>query len=132
MRNDIKPPGLGTRCRDEKDALRPLPTEPFVLAAWATAKTGPDIHAQVDRVLYSAPWRHIGKTADVRINASMVQFFSGGQLVKTHPCNARGKQTDFGDYPSVMWNLRPRQAASDFRPGRELASNRRGLTARKT
>jgi hypothetical protein len=83
----------------EKDALRPLPAEPFVLATWATAKIGPDIHAQVDRVLYSVPWRHIGKTADVRLTATMVQFFIGGQLVKTHPRKIRGKQTDFADYP---------------------------------
>ena len=83
----------------EKDALRPLPAEPFVLATWATAKIGPDIHAQVDRVLYSVPWQHIGKTADVRITGTMVQFFIGGQLVKTHPRKVRGKQTDFGDYP---------------------------------
>jgi transposase len=83
----------------EKDALRPLPAEPFVLATWATAKIGPDIHAQVDRVLYSVPWRHIGTTADVRLTATMVQFFIGGQLVKTHARKARGKQTDFADYP---------------------------------
>jgi hypothetical protein len=83
----------------EKDALRPLPAEPFVLATWARAKIGPDIHAQVDRVLYSVPWRHIGKTADVRITATMVQFFIGGQLVKTHPRKMRGKQADFADYP---------------------------------
>ena len=83
----------------EKDALRPLPGEPFVLATWARAKIGPDIHAQVDRVLYSVPWRHIGKTADVRMTATMVQFFIGGELVKTHPRKVRGKQTDFGDYP---------------------------------
>jgi transposase len=83
----------------EKDALRPLPAEPFVLATWAKAKIGPDIHAQVDRVLYSVPWKHIGKTADVRITATMVQVFIGGDLVKTHPRKARGKQTDFGDYP---------------------------------
>ena len=83
----------------EKDALRPLPAGPFVLATWATAKIGPDIHAQVDRVLYSVPWRHIGKTADVRVTGTMVQFFIGGQLVKTHPRKVRGKQTDFGDYP---------------------------------
>ena len=83
----------------EKDALRPLPAEPFVLATWATAKIGPDIHAQVDRVLYSVPWQHIGKTADVRLTATMVQFFIGGRLVKTHPRKVRGKQTDFADYP---------------------------------
>jgi hypothetical protein len=83
----------------EKGALKPLPAEPFVLATWARAKIGPDIHAQVDRVLYSVPWRHIGKTADVRVTAAMVQFFIGGELVKTHPRKIRGKQTDFGDYP---------------------------------
>jgi transposase len=83
----------------EKDALRPLPAGSFVLATWARAKIGPDIHAQVDRVLYSLPWPHIGKTADVRITATTVQFFIGGQLVKTHPRKERGKQTDYGDYP---------------------------------
>jgi hypothetical protein len=83
----------------EKEALRPLPAEPFVLATWATAKIGPDIHAQVEKVLYSIPWQHIGKTADVRITGTMVQFFIGGDLVKTHPRKIRGKQTDFGDYP---------------------------------
>jgi transposase len=83
----------------EKDALRPLPAEPFVLATWAKAKIGPDIHAQVEKVLYSVPWRHIGKTADVRVTATMVQFFIGGQLIKTHPRKIRGKQTDFADYP---------------------------------
>ena len=50
-------------------------------------------------MLYSVPWQHIGKTADVRLTATMVQFFIGGQLVKTHPRKVRGKQTDFGDYP---------------------------------
>jgi hypothetical protein len=49
--------------------------------------------------LYSVPWRHIGKTADVRVTDTMVQFFLGGELVKTHPRKAWGKQTDFSDYP---------------------------------
>jgi transposase len=83
----------------EKDALKPLPADPFVLATWARAKISPDIHARVGKVLYSLPWRHIGKTADVRVTDTMVQFFIGGELVKTHPRKAWGKQTDFGDYP---------------------------------
>ena len=95
----------------EKDALRPLPAGPFVLATWATAKIGPDIHAQVEKVLYSVPWRHIGKTADVRITATMVQFFISGQLVKSHPRKMRGKQTDFGDYPpeKIAFHMRTPQ-----------------------
>ena len=95
----------------EKDALRPLPAGLFVLATWATAKIGPDIHAQVEKVLYSVPWRHIGKTADVRITAAMVQFFIGGDLVKSHPRKIRGKQTDFGDYPpeKIAFHMRTPQ-----------------------
>jgi transposase len=91
----------------EKDRLLPLPAEPFVLATWATAKVGPDIHARVGKVLYSVPWRHIGKTADVRLTDTTVQFFIGGQLVKTHPRKGWGKQTDFADYLSVTWNQGP-------------------------
>jgi len=83
----------------ERDALQPLPADPFILATWAKAKIGPDIHARVGKVLYSVPWRHIGKTADVRVTDTMMQFFIGGDLVKTHPRKAWGKQTDFGDYP---------------------------------
>ncbi len=70
-------------------------------------------------MLYSVPWRHIGKTADVRLTATMVQFFIGGQLVKTHPRKVRGKQTDFGDYPpeKIAFHMRTpawcrRQAAA--------------------
>jgi transposase len=83
----------------EKQALQPLPLEPFVPATWARAKIGPDIHARVARVLYSVPWRHIGATADVRITDTTVQFFIAGQLVKTHPRKSAGKQTDYSDYP---------------------------------
>jgi hypothetical protein len=83
----------------EKDRLAPLPAGSFVLAEWRTAKVGPDIHASVAKVLYSIPWRHIGKTLDVRLTFSMVQFFDRGELVKTHPRKQRGKQTDLADYP---------------------------------
>lgn len=83
----------------ETQALGPLPQSPFTLATWARCKVGPDIHARVDGVLYSIPWRHIGKTLDARSTFSMVQFFAGGELVKTHPRKQRGKQTDLSDYP---------------------------------
>ena len=83
----------------EKGTLAALPAGEFVLAEWRTAKVGPDIHASVAKVLYSIPWRHIGKTLDVRLTFTMVQFFDRGELVKTHPRKQRGKQTDLADYP---------------------------------
>ena len=109
----------------EKHALSRCRADPFVLVTWARAKIGPDIHARVGKVLYSVPWRHIGKTADVRVTGTMVQFFIGGELVKTHPRKAWGKQTDFGDYPpeKIAFHMRTpawcRTQAGDIGPACE-------------
>ncbi|WP_186403763.1 IS21 family transposase [[Actinomadura] parvosata] len=83
----------------EAGQLQALPQAPFVLSRWSRAKVGPDIHARVDKVLYSIPWRYLGRQLDVRSTATMVQFFCGGELIKTHPRKLSGKQTDLGDYP---------------------------------
>lgn len=92
----------------EAEALRPLPQAPFVLAEWSRGKVGPDIHVKVGQCLYSVPWKHIGKTVDARATATMVQFFSGGELIKTHVRKPRGKQTDLADYPpeKVAFHMR--------------------------
>jgi hypothetical protein len=71
------------------------------------------------------PWRHIGKTADVRVTGAMVQFFIGGELVKTHPRKTWGKQTDFADYPpeKIAFHMRTpawcRTQARDIGPACE-------------
>jgi transposase len=83
----------------EKNALTPLPASPFVLVEWSRCKVGPDIHVKVGHSLYSVPWKHIGKTLDARSTATMVQLFTGGDLIKTHVRKPQGKQTDLGDYP---------------------------------
>ena len=83
----------------EASTLASLPSAPFVLASWASAKVGPDIHAKVGATLYSLPWRLLGERVDARSTTAMVQFFRNGELIKTHPRKARGKQTDLGDYP---------------------------------
>jgi transposase len=83
----------------EADMLAALPTSPFVLATWSTAKVGPDIHAKVGHTLYSIPWRFLGATVDAREAGSVVQFFHDGTLIKTHPWLERGKRTDTTDYP---------------------------------
>ena len=83
----------------EAATLAPLPKVPFVLAEWSRCKVGPDIHVKVGKSLYSVPWKHLGKTLDARSTATMVQLFSGGELVKTHVRKPQGKQTDLADYP---------------------------------
>jgi hypothetical protein len=83
----------------EGPALLALPTRPFVLATWSTAKVGPDIHAKVGKTLYSIPWRYLGQRLDARQTQATVQFFHQGQLVATHVRKPAGKQTDMGHYP---------------------------------
>jgi transposase len=84
---------------EEREALLPLPRQPFELARWSTPKVNPDIHIKVGKALYSVPWQHIGKTVDAREGARTVQVFLDGKLIKTHPRIERGRQTDHGDYP---------------------------------
>jgi transposase len=84
---------------EEQSALLPLPVMPFELATWSRPKVGPDAHAQVGRTLYSLPWRLIGKRLDARATAELVRFYLDGEVVKTHPFQARGRRTDWADLP---------------------------------
>lgn len=83
----------------ELPALLPLPPAPFELVRWYAPLVAPDCHVTVDKVLYSVPWRHIGKRVDARASDRLVEVFSDGQLIKTWPRASRGRQTDYNDYP---------------------------------
>src|SRR5262249_40128362 len=45
------------------------------------------------------PYRLIGVRLDARATAATVQFFLNGELVKTHPFQAKGRRTDWADLP---------------------------------
>jgi len=83
----------------EAPALLALPQLPSGLAAWSRPKVAPDAHAKVGRTLYSLPYRLIGVQLDARATPRVVEFFLDGQLVKTHPFQARGRRTDWADLP---------------------------------
>jgi hypothetical protein len=83
----------------ELDALLPLPAMSFELASWSTPKVGPDCHVKVAKSLYSVPWRYIGVQVDAREGERTVEIFVGGQVIKTWARIAKGKQTDWSDYP---------------------------------
>lgn len=83
----------------EADALAALPPEPFELAVWSTPKVAPDCHVKVGKALYSVPWKLIGVRVDARAGERTVEIYRDGQLIKTHPKVARGRRTDYDDYP---------------------------------
>jgi transposase len=84
---------------DEAAVMLPLPAVAFELARWSRPKVAPDAHATVGRTLYSLPYRFIGHQVDARATALTVQFFLDGELVKTHPFQAKGRRTDWADLP---------------------------------
>ncbi|MGH9282746.1 MAG: Mu transposase domain-containing protein [Acidimicrobiales bacterium] len=83
----------------EADKLVALPTAGFEPARWSRAKVHDDCHVKVGRTLYSVPWRYAGKQVDARQTPVTVTIYLEGVLIKTHAFRAKGRQTDFGDYP---------------------------------
>ncbi len=83
----------------EAPALLPLPARAFELARWVSPKVAPDCHIVVEKVLYSVPFAHVGKTTDTRVSDRAVAVHVDGVLVKTWPKATRGRCTDPGDYP---------------------------------
>jgi hypothetical protein len=83
----------------EREMLTPLPRMVFEPAAWSRPKVGADCHISVAGVLYSIPWKHIGIHVEARLTARLMEAFIGPDLIKTHARLARGRQTDWADYP---------------------------------
>lgn len=83
----------------ERPALVPLPERTFALVEWKDARVHPDCHVAIERVLYSVPWQHVGKTLQARVGASLVELFDGDVLVKTHVKDGRRRITDDADLP---------------------------------
>ena len=99
----------GVFAATEAGALGPLPVRAFELADWFRPKVGPDIHIKVGPTLYSVPWSLIGQHVDVRATDTLVEIFSDGRLVKTHPAaTGKGRVTDYADYPpeKVAFHMR--------------------------
>jgi hypothetical protein len=57
---------------EEQLQLLPLPPREFAVST--TAKVGPDSRCQVDRVLYSVPWRYRHRRLEVRLTPDQVEF----------------------------------------------------------
>lgn len=86
---------------EEQTHLLPLPPRPWEFAVWTTAKVGPDSRCQVDRVLYSVPWRYLHRRLEVRLTRDPVEFFWQGACVKVHRRGHVGgpPMVDPDDYP---------------------------------
>ena len=68
----------------EKPALKPLPTERFVIASWKKAKVHIDYHVDVAKTYYSVPYTLIGEYVDVRYTGTVVEIYHKTKRVASH------------------------------------------------
>lgn len=83
----------------EKPALKPLPSDRFVLAEWKSAKVNIDYHIEVDRHYYSVPYQLIHQKVEVRFTETTVEIFFKGKRVASHLRSHRpGKPTTVSEH----------------------------------
>jgi transposase len=86
----------------DRPALRPLPTEPFVLSSWRKTRVGVDYHVQVDSRFYSVPFSLARQEVDVRATERVVEVYHDGQRVASHLRLGRSDQRRFATDPGHM------------------------------
>ncbi len=82
-----------------RPVMRALPHHRFEIAVWSRPKVASDCHISVAGVLYSVPWRYLGRQLDVRLSEHRVEVFDATVQVKLHARAERGRVTDMADYP---------------------------------
>ena len=68
----------------ERSALKPLPAEPYVFAAWKECRVGLDYHVEVEKHYYSVPHALLREKVWARITARTVEVFHRGKRVAAH------------------------------------------------
>lgn len=69
---------------EEKAYMQPLPSVPFELAAWSTAKVQNDYLISDGINKYSVPFDLIGEQVDIRVTNTTVEVFYHGGRVASH------------------------------------------------
>jgi hypothetical protein len=103
MRRHTRTQRLPLECfeAEEKPRLRPAPDTPYDVPLWCEPKVARDHFAQVAKALYSLPTRFIGRRLRARADRTLVCFYEGGLLIKTHPRQPPGGRcVDPNDFPA--------------------------------
>lgn len=102
MRRHTRTQRLPLECfeAEEKPCLRPAPDTPYDVPLWCEPKVARDHFAQVAKALYSLPTRFIGRRLRARADRTLVRFYEGSILIKTHPRQPPGgRSIDPNDFP---------------------------------
>ena len=69
----------------ERQALKPLPAEPYTFAQWKECRVGIDYHVEVKPYFYSVPHTMLREKMCARYTEKTVEVFHHGTRVATHP-----------------------------------------------
>jgi hypothetical protein len=68
----------------DKQALKPLPMQPYLYAEWKIATVNIDYHIEIDSHYYSVPYVLIGKKIDTRVTENTIECFYKSKPVASH------------------------------------------------
>lgn len=68
----------------EREALKPLPTHPYVMATWKKAKVNIDYHVAFDDHYYSVPFRYAQEHVELRATSTTVEIFFQHRRIASH------------------------------------------------
>lgn len=86
----------------EQPLLAPLPAEPFTLITYKQATVQKNYHVFIseDKHYYSVPHQYIGKRIELRYNQTVLEVYSAGSRIATHPRSK--KSGGFSTLPGHM------------------------------
>lgn len=101
----------------ERQALRPLPVEPYVYAEWRCRKVGLDYHVEIDRHYYSVPHQLLKEQVWARVTERTIEIFHTDQRVAAHVRTSGNRK-----HSTILEHMPPNHRAyADWTPERLIA-----------
>lgn len=84
--------------QEERAAMLPLPTTPWVPVLWRTPTLRRDCRVMVEEARYSAPWRLIGKVLLARVTSKSVELHYEDTRVASHARQPLGGESTMDEH----------------------------------
>jgi transposase len=84
--------------RYEREALKPLPSEGYVISEWSGTKLDESYHVRVEDHFYSAPHVLVTEFVELRLTSSTVEVFHGGTRVAAHARSYEAGKTTVSEH----------------------------------
>lgn len=68
----------------EREELKPLPSYPYELSLWKTAKVNIDYHIEFERHYYSVPHSLVGESVELKCKEKIVEIYHNNTLIAVH------------------------------------------------